>query len=275
MTVIARIARFSLTSADPERLARFYVDAIGFEQHAVLRQPAEPYGVPGQATVHRLRLGAQEIELVGFEHAGAPYPEASTSHDGWFQHLALVASDMAAAHGRLSRIGGWQSISQGGPVTLPPSSGGVAAFKFRDPEGHPLELLAFPAGHAPAAWSGPGTGPCLGIDHSAIVVADEARSLAFYDGLGLTVSARSLNQGPEQVRLDDAPEVVVGVVGLDPPAVPPHLELLAYRRPPVRPGAAAGADIACTRTMVVTMDISGAPRLLHDPDQHQVMLVAE
>lgn len=272
MTVIAR---FSLTSADPERLARFYVDAIGFQPHAVLRQPAEPYGVPGQATIHRLRLGAQEIELVGFEHAGAPYPAGSTSHDGWFQHLALVASDMALAHERLSRIGGWQSISQGGPVTLPPSSGGVAAFKFRDPEGHPLELLAFPAGHAPAAWSGTGTGtgPCLGIDHSAIVVADEARSLAFYTGLGLTVSARSLNQGPGQVRLDDAPEVVVGVVGLDPPAVPPHLELLAYRHPPVRPGAAAGADIACTRTMVVAADATVPRHLLHDPDGHRVMFV--
>ncbi len=278
MTVIAqvaRIARFSLTSADPERLARFYVDALGFEQHAVLRQPAEAYGVPGQATIHRLRLGLQEIELVGFEHGGAPYPAGSTSHDGWFQHLALVASDMAAAHARLSRSGGWQSISQGGPVTLPPSSGGVAAFKFRDPEGHPLELLAFPAGHAPTAWSGPGAGPCLGIDHSAIVVADEARSLAFYDGLGLTVSARSLNQGPEQVRLDDAPEVVVGVVGLDPPAAPPHLELLAYRSPPVRPGAAAAADIACTRTMVVAAGTLGSLPILDDPDGHRVMFTLD
>ncbi len=274
MTVIARITRFSLTSADPERLARFYVDAFGFEPDAVLRQPAEPYGVPGQATVHRLRLGLQEIELVGFEHEGAPYPAGSTSHDGWFQHLALVASDMAAAHERLSRLGGWHTISQDGPVTLPPSSGGVAAFKFRDPEGHPLELLAFPAGHAPAAWSErPGAGACLGIDHSAIVVADQARSLAFYTGLGLTVSARSLNQGPAQVCLDDAPEVVVGVVGLDPPAVPPHLELLAYRNPPVRTGAAAAADIACTRTMVVAADMSEPRHLLHDPDGHRVMFV--
>lgn len=271
---IARIVRFSLTSADPERLARFYVDALGFEQDAVLRQPAEPYGVPGQAAIHRLRLGAQQIELVGFEHGGAPYPAGSTSHDGWFQHLALVASDMAAAHERLSRLGGWHNISQDGPVTLPQSSGGVTAFKFRDPEGHPLEMLAFPAGHAPAAWSGhSGAGPCLGIDHSAIVVADEARSLAFYAGLGLTVSARSLNQGPEQVRLDDAPDVVVGVAGLDPPAAPPHLELLAYRHPPVRTGAAAAADIACTRTMVVAAATSEPRRLLNDPDGHRVMFV--
>ncbi len=276
MTVIARIARFSLTSADPVRLARFYGDAFGFAQTACWQQDAAPYGVPGQATVHRLRLGLQEIELVGFEQPGSPYPTASTSHDGWFQHLALVTADMAAAHARLSRLDGWQGISQGGPVTLPASSGGVTAFKLRDPEGHPLELLAFPAGHAPAAWSHrPDATPCLGIDHSAIVVADEARSLAFYTALGLAVSARSLNQGPAQVRLDDAPGVCVGVVGLDPPAAPPHLELLAYRKPPVRPGAADAADIACTRTMAVAADASEPLRMLTDPDGHRVMLVAQ
>ncbi len=272
MTVIARIARFSLTSADPARLARFYGDAFGFEQIATGQQDALPYGVPGQVTVHRLRLGAQEIELVGFEQAGAPYPSGSTSHDGWFQHLALVASDMAAAHARLSRLGGWQAISQGGPVILPESSGGVTAFKFRDPEGHPLELLAFPPGHAPAAWSGRSKDmPCLGIDHSAIVVADEARSLAFYAALGLAATTRSANQGPAQVHLDGAPEVAVGVVGLDPPVAPPHLELLAYRNPPVRPGSAGAADIACTRTMMVA-DAPEPPRMLRDPDGHRVML---
>lgn len=275
MTVVARIARFSLTSADPGRLARFYADAFGFEPAATWRQDALPYGVPGQAAVQRLRLGLQEVELVGFEQPGAPYPAASTSHDGWFQHLALVVADMAAACERLSRLGGWQAISRGGPVALPESSGGVTAFKFRDPEGHPLELLAFPPGRAPAAWSGrPGTTPCLGIDHSAIVVADEARSLAFYAGLGLAATTRSLNQGPAQVRLDDAPEVVVGVVGLEPPAAPPHLELLAYRMPPVRPDAAGAADVACTRTVVIPVDTSEPLRMLCDPDGHRVMLVA-
>ncbi len=274
MTTVARIARFSLTSADPARLARFYGDAFGFEPIATGRQDAMPYGVPGQATVHRLRLGLQEIELVGFEQAGAPYPAGSTSHDGWFQHLALVVSDMAAAHARLSRLAGWQAITPGGPVVLPESSGGVTAFKFRDPEGHPLELLAFPAGRAPAAWTGRSDAtPCLGIDHSAIVVADEVPSLAFYAALGLTAATRSVNQGPAQVRLDDAPEVVVGVVGLDPPAAPPHLELLAYRSPPVRPGSAGAADIACTRTIMVVSDASEPVRMLRDPDGHRIMLV--
>ena len=275
MTTIARIARFSLTSADPARLAQFYADAFGFERTGTTQQDALPYGVPGQAAVHRLRLGLQEIELVGFEQAGAPYPPGSTSHDGWFQHLALVVSDMAAAHARLSRLAGWHAITQGGPVVLPASSGGVTAFKFRDPEGHPLELLAFPAGRAPAAWTGRSDAtPCLGIDHSAIVVADEASSLAFYTALGLAAATRSVNQGPAQVRLDDAPEVVVGVVGLDPPAAPPHLELLAYRSPAVRSGASGAADVACTRTMIVAAaDALEPARMLRDPDGHRIMLI--
>ena len=86
------------------------------------------------------------------------------------------------------------------------------------------------------------------------------------------MSARSSNQGPAQVRLDDAPEVAVGVVGLDPPAVPPHLELLAYRTPPVRPGPAGPADIACTRTMAIAAGSEPAC-LLSDPDGHRIMLV--
>ena len=42
----------------------------------------------------------------------------------------------------------------------------------------------------------------LGIDHSAIAVSDSARSIAFYEALGLRVAARALNSGHEQARLD-------------------------------------------------------------------------
>lgn len=274
MTRILRVARFSLTSADPDRLASFYAAALGFEPIGMSRCDAEPYGVQGQATVHRLRLGEQEIELVGFDHAGMPYPEGSTSHDGWFQHLALVTTDMAAAHARLSTHDGWRSITEGGqPVLLPASSGGVTAFKFRDPEGHPLELLAFPAGKAPPHWADVrGPSPCVGIDHSAIAVADGARSLGFYEGLGLSVSARSLNHGPAQEALDAAPGVTVAVTGLAPEGVPPHLELLAYQVPAIRPGIAGPADIACTRSVLVPRDPGDAGRMLLDPDGHRLML---
>ena len=265
---MTRIARFSLTSADPASLAGFYAAAFRFQPAGITRRDATPYGVPGAATVHLLRLGAQEIELVGFDHPGAPYPTGATSHDAWFQHLALVTTDIAAARAHLDSVPGWTAITAGGePVPLPPSSGGVTAFKFRDPDGHPLEFLHFPSDATPDAWRATTrAGPCIGIDHSAIVVADAARSLAFYEPLGLRVSARSQNQGPAQAALDGAPGALVDVIALSPAQAPPHLELLAYRTPPVRPGPTAPNDVACTRTV-----FEGGRALLTDPDGHRVI----
>ena len=94
---------------------------------------------------------------------------------------------------------------------LPESSGGVTAFKFRDPEGHPLELLAFPTHRTPPRWQAAAhPGLFLGIDHSAISVRNTERSLAFYRQLGLRLSAGSLNERNEQQHLDalDRPEVI-------------------------------------------------------------------
>ncbi len=52
----------------------------------------------------------------------------------------------------------------------------------------------------------------LGIDHSAITVADTERSTTFYrDVLGMRVAGQSLNSGPTQEQLDDAPGAVVRV----------------------------------------------------------------
>lgn len=274
---VSRIVRFSLTSAAPEALARFYADAFGFTPAgASLRIDASRYGVDGSATVHRLRLGAQEIELVGFDTPGAPYPAGSTSHDAWFQHLAIVTNDIVAAHARLAAQPNWTSLTRDGtPVVLPASSGGVTAFKFRDPEGHPLELLQFPAGTVWPSGAAPAAqgGPCLGIDHSAIVVANADASLAYYNMFGLAVTSRSENRGAEQERLDDVRQARVGVTGLSPSASPPHLELLAYRTPPVTSGVTGPADIACTRTILAVGE--GEPLGLRcDPDGHRMILTS-
>ncbi len=262
------IVRFSLTSADPARLAGFYAAAFRFEPAGIARRDAAAYGVAGAATVHRLRLGAQEIELVGFDQPGAPYPADRSSHDAWFQHLALVVDDPAAARAHLDSVPGWTSITTGGePVRLPPSSGGVTAFKFRDPEGHPLEFLSFPADQAPDTWrKSRAIGPYIGIDHSAIVVADPARSIAFYDSLGLRPVAASLNQGSAQEMLDGAPAAIVGVTALSATDTPPHLELLAYQVPLIRPGSSAPNDVACTRTV-----FEGDGALIADPDGHRLI----
>jgi catechol 2,3-dioxygenase-like lactoylglutathione lyase family enzyme len=120
-------------------------------------------------------------------------------------------------------------LSTDGPQILPPSSGGVTAFKFRDPEGHPLEIRirtwcdACPLGDSVAQ-------PLSRVDHSAISVADTGRSAAFYSGMGLDRTASSLNPGREQEKLDDIVGAVVEMTALSPPMqVVPHVELLCYR----------------------------------------------
>ena len=201
----------------------------------------------------RLELGAQQIELLAFDPPGRPYPEGSTSSDLWFQHCAIVVADMAAAYAHLQGFA-IAPITAGGPQTLPPNTGSVSAYKFRDPFGHPLELLHFPTATGDAAWHDPAAyGLFLGIDHTAIAVGDIGSSRRFYDGaLGLRETALSHNAGPEQARLDALAADRVDVVALSPRQQTPHLELLAYRTGLRRslPDPARAGDVALTRTIL-------------------------
>ncbi|MEO7148901.1 MAG: VOC family protein [Rhodanobacteraceae bacterium] len=298
-----RLLRVGRNVADLERARRFYCEALGFV-YVDARDDAPPAwtrlpGVSGSPPrAARLRLGAQEIELTAFDPPGAAYPSGSTSADLWFQHCAIVTDDMDAAYARLRRHGGFKVISRNGPQTLPVSSGGVTAFKFRDPDGHPLELIAFPPVTGDPVWQTRGNDPTLGIDHSAISVADADRSVAFYTALGLSQASRQTNRGPEQQRLDDLPDVIVDVVALQPAdAHTPHIELLAYRVPSGRASMQTDArDIAADRLVlqmqglttllktltdahagiVSTAGISGGDgaqtALLRDPDGHWFVL---
>jgi catechol 2,3-dioxygenase-like lactoylglutathione lyase family enzyme len=94
-----------------------------------------------------------------------------------------------------------------GPQRLPdwnPNAGGISAFYFRDTEGNYLEVLSFPPGKGAAKWHRPTDSLFLGIDHTAIVVADTDSSLAFYrDRLGMRVAGASENWGEEQERLNN------------------------------------------------------------------------
>ena len=189
------------------------------------------------------------------------------------------ASDIKAAYQRLVYAGGWIAISTDGPQQLPASSGGVTAYKFRDPDGHPLELLEFPNQRMLPYWqSRLRAGVFLGIDHSAISVADGAASTEFYRGLGFRVSGHSFNSGPEQERLDAVRDVQVEVTALEPQQATPHVELLCYRS--VARGTSSvvrGNDVAATRLM---FDVEGSsaeiitPRGLIDPDGHRLVISA-
>jgi catechol 2,3-dioxygenase-like lactoylglutathione lyase family enzyme len=220
---------FRRTVTDLDRAVEFYCDALGFELDIV---------VAGDVSGTRravLTLGHEILELIdGAEApASANVPQDTSSSSLGFQHIAIVAVDMPAAHARLARYAP-RAISTRGPVLLPPSTGSVTAFKFRDPDGHPLELIHFPAGTGDPTWQRPrAAGSTIGIDHSAIVVANADRSVAFYaDLLGLSVASRQVNRGPGQDALDGATGVVVDVVALTAAeSATPHLELLGYRTP--------------------------------------------
>ena len=246
---VRRIRRVRLMVSDLAGTTAFYERALGFE---VLRRENRSASV---ASAVVLGLGAEEIELVRPSASGAPYPARRSASDPWFQHFAIVVSDMPAAYARLGAVGGAQPISQGGPQLLPPSTGSVTAYKFRDPEGHPLELSFFPPGVGAPLWQARDR-LFLGVDHSGIAVAELDVSVRFYrDLLGFAVAPALVNSGPTQARLDGLPEPVVDIVAVS-LASGPHIELLAYRGAP--PSAAPPpriGDIAATELELLTLGV--------------------
>ena len=263
------IQGFRLVTADLGRLTRFYQDVLGFAVETAAQPIAaaemELLGLAGEGKRQILSIGGQSVALDEFEAAGRPYPGDSDAASLWFQHLALVVVDIAEAHARLRDA---TPISLGGPQHLPPESGGVHAFKFRDPDGHPLELLQFPPAGLPTTWQHRGALPtqiALGIDHSAISVWNADVSIGFYTALGLKPGKGTHNKGRAQERLDGLRNAEVGVTPMAPGIVPPHLELLAYEvAPTLAVTLLQPNDVAATR--VVWRGSSAA--LLRDPDGH-------
>jgi catechol 2,3-dioxygenase-like lactoylglutathione lyase family enzyme len=240
------IVAFELVTPDPDRLAAFYVDGLGCARQGAC-----------------LHLGAQRIRLVAAAADARPCPADSTAADRWFQHFAIVTNDIAAACAAALSAGA-VAITQGGPQHLPARAGGVHAWKFRDPDGHPLELLQFPPHAIPPAWRN-GHSLHLGIDHSAISVGDVDASIDYYARrFGFTVASRQINHGIEQSRLDGLAEARAEVVALHPPRdATPHLELLGYQ-PPGRPSPFVLGDVAATCIVLAANHDGGAP----DPDGH-------
>ncbi len=136
--------------------------------------------------------------------AERPIPTDARSNDLSFQHIAIIVSDMDTAY-RVLRQNRVEHVSAY-PQTLPAwnrDAAGIKAFYFKDPDGHPLEILQFPPdkGDAEVARS---SGIFLGIDHTAIVVSNTDASLAFYrDLLGMRVAGESDNYGDEQEHLNN------------------------------------------------------------------------
>jgi len=207
------VESIGLTVSDLDRSVAFFRDVLDFqlvgeEEH----QGAEHEALEGVFGLHtrvaRLRLGDETLELTEYlAPEGRAIPADSRSNDRWFQHVAIIVSDMDRAYARLREHRVRHASSA--PQRLPdwnPNAGGIQAFYFKDDDGHVLEVLSFPPGKGDPKWHRlAATGALfLGIDHTAIVVRDTEASLAFYrDALGLSIAGTSENHGTEQEHLNN------------------------------------------------------------------------
>ncbi|MEO8746577.1 MAG: VOC family protein [Rhodanobacter sp.] len=285
---VSRMLRMRLCSAEATRLAAFYETALGFArvsvEHFSGARSQELFAVGGRVLRITLDLGAQRLVILQFvDQRGRIYPAGTNASDLIFQHFAIVVADMDMAMAQLGQVRGWSPITTGGPQQLPASSGGVTAFKFRDPDGHPLELLAFPSTRVPRHWRRQeSAGPFLGIDHSAITVSNTERSVVFYESLGFKVSNRSVNDDPAQARLDHLHQPRVDVTALSIDDAPPHLELLCYRnnfnggplRLPANDVAATCLVLERHMGMAQHQGRQAPIRNLVDPDGHHLSIVS-
>ena len=267
---IQRLAMIGFTVSDMERSVAFYTDVLSFEKIADFRVTGPSYdrlqGVFGSnARIVHMRLGDQIVELTEYASPpdSRPIPVPSRSYDLWFEHIAIVVSDMERAYETLQRHRVRQISPE--PQTIPASNvaaAGIKAIKFRDPDNHDLELLWFPEGKGAARWHQASNRLFLGIDHTAIAVSDTAASLAFYlDLLGMKVAGNSLNTGITQEYLDNVFGARVRVTGLSPSDAPPGLEFLQYETPPggrPMPLDTQATDLWHWQTSLVVDDVQAA-----------------
>src|SRR5262245_59010626 len=307
--LVQAVDAVGMTVSDMDRSVAFFTNVLTFEKTSDVELSGGEHerlqGVFGlRIRVVRMRLGDEQIELTEYlSPRGRRIPDDSRSNDRWFQHVAIIVSDMDAAYARLRQHHVEHASPE--PQRLPdwnPNAGGIKAFYFKDPDGHPLEILQFPDGKGDPRWHAATGRLFLGIDHTAIVVGHTDTSLAFYrDLLGLRVAGESTNYGPEQERLNTVFGARLHTTGLR-AAAGPGIEFLEYVAP--RNGRPATGiqsnDLAHWETTVTTGNTHQAfdrlatanallvspavaalkadPRfreglLVHDPDEHAVKVV--
>jgi catechol 2,3-dioxygenase-like lactoylglutathione lyase family enzyme len=207
--LVTAVDSIGMTVADLDRSVDFYTRVLSFEKISELETAGADYehleGVFGaRMRTARLRLGDEFVELTQYlAPEGKPFP-ATHANDRWFQHVAIITSNMDQAYKRLRE--NKVPHASTGPQLLPawnPNAGGIQAFYFRDPDGHFLEVLAFPPDKGLAKWHQTDR-LFLGIDHTAIVISNTEASLHLYrDVLGLRVVGESENYGTEQEHLNN------------------------------------------------------------------------
>jgi catechol 2,3-dioxygenase-like lactoylglutathione lyase family enzyme len=269
---VSAVGAVGMTVGDADRAAEFFANVLSFEKVSDIEVAGEAYehleGVFGlRMRVVRMRLGDESIALTEYlAPRGRPAPSDSRSHDHWFQHIAIIVSDMERAYQWLRRNKVEHASS--GPQLLPEwnkNAAGIRAFYFKDPDGDVLEILEFPAGKGDPKWHRPTDKLFLGIDHTAIVVRDTEASLHFYrDLLGLQVVGESENYGTEQEHLNNVFGAHLRITSLRAPAGP-GIEFLEYLSPrdgrPI-PADERANDLVHWQTELLAADAAATARSL-------------
>jgi len=270
---IRSIGTILITVGDMDRSLDFYSHVLTFEKVSDTELAGDDvehlFGVFGaRVRVVRMKLGDESVELVQFlSPRGRSIPVDSRSNDLWFQHIAVIVSDMDRAY-QVLRQNKVEHASSG-PQRLPDwnkNAGGIKAFYFKDPDDHPIEVLEFPEGKGDPKWHRGTDRLFLGIDHTAIAVSDTDTSLKFYrDLLGLQVAGESENYGTEQEHLNNVFGAHLRITALRAPAGP-GIELLEYLSPrdgrpfPVDEHA---NDLVHRETILMTPDADAAASQLN------------
>jgi catechol 2,3-dioxygenase-like lactoylglutathione lyase family enzyme len=272
--LVEGVDAIAITVSDMERAVDFYSRVLTFEKVSDVEVAGESYehleGVFGlRMRVVKMKLGDESIKLVEYlTPRGRLVPSDSRSNDRWFQHIAIIVSDMDTAYLWLHQHKVEHVSST--PQLLPnwnENAGGISAFYFKDPDGHPLEVLHFPPDKGAEKWHRQSSKLFLGIDHTAIVVANTDASLNFYQALmGLRVTGQSENYGPEQEHLNNIFGAHLRITSLR-GTIGPGIELLEYLTP--RDGRAFPSDehandVVHGQTTFVSTDVSEAARELQE-----------
>ena len=266
--LVEGVDAIGITVSDMDRAVDFYSRVLTFEKVSDTEVAGANFehleGVFGlRMRVVRMRLGDEFIELTEYlAPKGRPIPVDSRSNDRWFQHIAIIVSDMDKAYAWLRQNKVEHASS--GPQRLPDwnkNAAGISAFYFKDPDGHPVEVLQFPPDKGLKKWHEPTHKLFLGIDHTAIVVWDTEASVKFYrDLLGMHVAGESENYGTEQEHLNNVFGAHLRITALR-GVTGPGIELLEYLAPrdgrPF-PGDEHANDVVRRQTVLITQDADAA-----------------
>jgi len=313
--LVKAVDSIGFTVSNLDRSMDFFSRVLSFEKVSDVEVTGDEYehlqGVFGlRMRVVRMKLGSEFVELTEYlAPRGRPIPVDSRSNDRWFQHIAIITSDMDRAYEWLRKNNVEHAST--GPQRLPDwnkNAGGIKAFYFKDPDGHALEILQFPEGKGGEKWhrlAKQDTSKLfLGIDHTAIAIGDTNASLKFYrDTLGMRVAGERENYGIEQERLNNVFGARLRITSLRADAGP-EIEFLEYLAPrdgrPAMPDKKANdlvhwqtklatedAEFAAARLrenrfefistglVVVSEPVLGFKRglMVRDPDAHAVQLI--